>query len=58
MIFGKDGLISFDYSYQDMSKAELRPGSDPSFASENDYISNTLSAVSTFRLGGNTVLKP
>ncbi|MCM4165136.1 MULTISPECIES: OmpP1/FadL family transporter [unclassified Arenibacter] len=52
MIFGQNGLISFDYSYQDMSKAELRPGSDPSFASENDYISNTLSTVSTFRLGG------
>ncbi|MEG3657191.1 outer membrane protein transport protein [Arenibacter palladensis] len=52
MIFGKDGLLSFDYSYQDMSKAELRPGSDPSFASENEYISDKLSAVSTFRLGG------
>lgn len=52
MVFGQNGLISFDYSYQDMSKAELRPGSDPSFASENDYISNTLSTVSTFRLGG------
>ena len=52
MIFGKDGLLSFDYSYQDMSKAELRPGSDPSFASENEFISDKLSAVSTFRLGG------
>ena len=52
MIFGQDGLISFDYSYQDMSKAELRPGSDPSFASENNYISDKLSTVSTFRLGG------
>ncbi|MCK0189362.1 outer membrane protein transport protein [Arenibacter sp. F20364] len=52
MIFGRDGLISFDYSYQDMSKAELRPGSDPSFASENDFISDKLSTVSTFRLGG------
>ena len=52
MIFGKNGLLSFDYSYQDMSKAELRPGSDPSFASENDFISDKLSTVSTFRLGG------
>jgi len=57
MIFGQNGLISFDYSYQDMSKAELRPGSDPSFASENDYISNTLSTVSTFRLGGEYRIK-
>ena len=52
MIFGRDGLISFDYSYQDMSKAELRPTSDPSFALENDFISDKLSTVSTFRLGG------
>ncbi len=52
VIFGKDGLLSFDYGYQDMSQAELRPSSDPSFASENDFISNTLGAVSTFRVGG------
>ena len=52
IIFGKDGLLSFDYSYQDMSEAELRPDSDPAFASENNFISNTLTGVSTFRLGG------
>ncbi|WP_318311669.1 OmpP1/FadL family transporter [Flagellimonas crocea] len=52
LVFGKDGLISLDYSYQDMSKAELRPTSDPSFAAENDFISNTLVAVNSYRLGG------
>ncbi|MCR9226884.1 MAG: outer membrane protein transport protein [Flavobacteriaceae bacterium] len=52
LVFGQDGLISFDYSYQDMSKAELRPTSDPSFAAENDFISNTLGAVNSFRVGG------
>lgn len=52
LVFGQDGLISFDYSYQDMSKAELRPTSDPSFATENDSISNTLGAVNSFRVGG------
>jgi hypothetical protein len=52
IIFGKDGLLSFDYSYQDMSQAELRPTSDPSFASENNFINNTLAGVSTFRVGG------
>ncbi|NJB72580.1 hypothetical protein GGR42_003071 [Saonia flava] len=52
IIFGKKGLLSFDYGYQDMSKAELRPSSDPSFASENTFISNQLGAVSTFRVGG------
>ncbi len=52
IIFGRDGLLSFDYGYQDMSQAELRPSSDPSFASENEYIANQLGAVSSFRLGG------
>ena len=42
LIFGKEGLISFDYGYQDMSQAELRPTSDPSFTSENQFIANEL----------------
>ncbi|MEM9142128.1 MAG: outer membrane protein transport protein [Bacteroidota bacterium] len=52
IIFGKDGLLSFDYTYQDMSQAELLPNRDPDFASENAFISRTLRPVSTFRAGG------
>ncbi|MDC6366751.1 MULTISPECIES: OmpP1/FadL family transporter [Flavobacteriaceae] len=52
VVFGKDGLLSFDYGYQDMSEAELRPTSDPSFASENDFIASQLGVVNTYRLGG------
>ena len=52
LVFGQDGLISLDYSYQDMGKAELRPTSDPNFSSENQYISSTLGAVNSYRLGG------
>ncbi|WP_318342793.1 OmpP1/FadL family transporter [Flagellimonas baculiformis] len=52
IVFGQDGLISFDYGYQDMSKAELRPTSDPNFAAENDFISTELGAVNSFKLGG------
>ena len=52
VVFGPQGLISFDYSYQDMSKAQLKPTTDPSFASENTFISHELGGVSTFRLGG------
>jgi len=52
LVFGKDGLLSVDYSYQDFSQAELRPTSDPSFSTENNYISNTLGPVSSFRIGG------
>src|SRR5690606_23310822 len=36
LVFGQEGLISFDYGHQDMSKAELRPASDPNFAGENE----------------------
>jgi long-subunit fatty acid transport protein len=35
-----------------MSQAELRPTSDPSFTSENNFIGNTLAGVSTLRVGG------
>ncbi|MEP3211231.1 MAG: outer membrane protein transport protein [Maribacter sp.] len=52
LIFGKNGLLSFDYGYQDMSKAELSPTSDANFAAVNTDIANELGAVSSFRLGG------
>ncbi|MBT8183674.1 MAG: outer membrane protein transport protein [Eudoraea sp.] len=52
MIFGKDGLLSFDYGYQDMSEAELRPSSDVFFSSVNQTVASELGAVSTFRFGG------
>lgn len=52
VVFGKDGLLSFDYSYQDMSQAELRPTTDANFAAENEFISNQLGVVNTYRAGG------
>jgi len=52
VIFAKDGLLSFDYGYQDFSQSELRPTNDPSFQTVNSQISGDLGAVSTFRLGG------
>lgn len=52
VVFGKDGLISFDYGYQDFSQAELTPNLDPSFAAENDFIANTLGVVNSYRIGG------
>jgi long-subunit fatty acid transport protein len=57
MVFGKDGLLSFDYGYQDMSRAELRPTSDFSFATVNSEIANTLGSVSSFRVGGEYRIK-
>ena len=52
IIFGKNGLLSFDYGYQDFSQAALRPENDASFEVVNSQISNELGAVSTIRLGG------
>lgn len=52
MIFGKNGLLSVDYSYQDMSQAELRPTSDADFASVNSEVANTFGQVSSIRVGG------
>jgi long-subunit fatty acid transport protein len=57
LVFGQDGLISFDYGYQDMSKARLKPTTDPSFAAENTFIADQLGSVSTFRLGGEYRIK-
>ncbi len=51
-VFGKNGLLSIDYSYQDMSRAELGPTSDSNFSTVNDDVANTLGAVSTLRIGG------
>lgn len=52
VIFGKNGLLSFDYGYQDFSNSKLRPESDPSFQTVNNEIANQLGSVSTFRVGG------
>ncbi|MGB5237026.1 MAG: outer membrane protein transport protein [Flavobacteriaceae bacterium] len=52
IVFGKQGLISFDYSYQDMSKAQLRPTGDPSFNTVNTQIASELGSIDTFRVGG------
>ena len=52
LVFGKEGLLSFDYGYQDMSQAELRPTSDSSFSTVNSEIANNLGTVSSFKLGG------
>lgn len=56
-VFGQNGLLSFDYGYQDFSNAELRPTSDSFFASENTFISQQLGAVSSLRLGGEYRIK-
>ncbi|RAV29945.1 aromatic hydrocarbon degradation protein [Sinomicrobium soli] len=57
VVFGQQGLVSLDYSYQDMSNAKLKPASVEAYRAENDYISDNLQAVSTVRLGGEYRIK-
>ena len=57
IVFGPQGLLSFDYGYQDMSEAELRPTSDPSFSDENSFIASQLGVVNTYRIGGEYRIK-
>ncbi|MDC6387077.1 outer membrane protein transport protein [Maribacter sp. PR1] len=52
LVFGPNGLLSFDYGYQDFSQSELRPANDSNFQTVNNQIANELGGVSTFRLGG------
>lgn len=51
-LFGKQGLLSFDYSRQDFSNIEFRPESDIEFQDLNNLISDNMKAASTYRLGG------
>jgi len=51
-IFGKDGLISLDYSYKDFSNMKFSPTNDGAFTVANAEIKNTLKAVSSFKVGG------
>ncbi len=49
-VFGKQGLISFDYIRTDYSNAELRPEGD--FQGENNFIADVLRATNEYRVGG------
>lgn len=46
------GLLSFDYTRRNYQNMELRPTSDPFFASQNQTMSNILKAANTYRFGG------
>ena len=52
LVFGQFGLLSVDYSYQDMSNAQLRPENDGAFTAVNEQISNQLGVTSTIKVGG------
>lgn len=50
-IFGKKGLISFDYSIKDYSNTQFKPKSQDYYNSLNIAMSDELQSASEFRLG-------
>lgn len=51
-LFGKQGLISFDYTYQDFSNLRFRPETDSFFNDQNIIIQDILQVVHRYKLGG------
>jgi hypothetical protein len=56
-IFGKQGLLSFDYSYQDFSTIKFSPSNDQHFIALNQNIKNNLKASSSYRMGAEYRIK-
>jgi len=52
MLFGKQGLISLDYSYKDYASTEFSSDEGVNFSKVNKVIENNLQGASTVRLGG------
>jgi hypothetical protein len=51
-VFGKQGLISLDYSYKDFSQTKFSSDFSGEFAMLNSAIANTLKGASSLRVGG------
>jgi hypothetical protein len=59
-IFGNQGLISFDYSFKDYSSIQFDAYNydyDPYFNTVNNSIENSLTGVSSYRIGGEYRIK-
>lgn len=54
-VFGKKGIISFDYIRKNHKDIKLKPNND--FANENSYINSVLQNASEFRLGAEYKIK-
>lgn len=54
-VFGKTGLLSFDYAVKDYSNAAFTPDSD--FRDQNDLVANVLGVSNEFRFGGEYKIK-
>ena len=52
LVFGKKGLISFDYSRKDYGNMKFKPESDANFAAQNNSINENLKVANTYKIGG------
>ena len=50
LIFGKSGLLSFDYHYKDYNNMTMKPSLD--FVATNALIDNALQGTSSYNIGG------
>ena len=50
-VFGKLGVLSFDYTRKDYSNSKFSPDDDPSFRRENNNIANLLTVTNSYKLG-------
>ncbi len=57
LVFGTNGLLSFDYEYADYTQMRLR-SSATSFSHENNIIRNSFQAQHNIRVGGEARLHP
>lgn len=51
-VFGRQGLISFDYTRKDYSSTKFKPESDTFYQDLNTSIGDIFTQASTYRLGG------
>ncbi len=51
-LFGKQGLISFDYSRKDYSTTKFKPTNDLDFQILNNEIEDNMQSASSYRIGG------
>lgn len=51
-VFGKKGLLSFDYALKDYGNSKFKPTTDTYFSGLNNQINNTLGSSASYRAGG------
>jgi hypothetical protein len=56
-IFGKSGLISFDYTLKNYSNTQFRPTTNSDFRNLNSQMANILNNANEFRVGGEYKIK-